>query len=173
MGFFIKEFGDLLRRKSEHLLTIIKDDTQHYIKLTGDLVLKHVVRQHTRVDRKQLNIAILRFLIFRKEDCYYIVPQLRKGFDPKRKVDIKALSHSDNEDANWISNGVPKLLNLTHMVDCIDSLAKELAESRFIEHKDYTFSGQELQFSIRRYLLREGIYLPDVIDISNQNQIIE
>ena len=44
MGFFIKEFGDLLRRKSEHLLTIIKDDTQHYIKLTGDLVLKHVVR---------------------------------------------------------------------------------------------------------------------------------
>ena len=55
------------------------------------------------------------------------------------------------------------------MVDCIDSLAKELAESRFIEHKDYTFSGQELQFSIRRYLLREGIYLPDVIDISNQN----
>ena len=169
MGFFIKEFGDLLRRKSEHLLTIMKDGTQRFVKLTGDLVVKHVVREYIHVNRKQLNIAILRFLIFRKDDCYYLVFQVRKGFDPKRAIDIRLLSHSDNEDANWISQGIPKLLTLNDMIECVDSLAEDLAKRRIIEQKEYIFSGQELQFSIRRYLLREGIPVPDIFDISNQN----
>ncbi|USI27904.1 hypothetical protein [Alteromonas macleodii] len=169
MGFLIKEFGDLLRRKSEHLLTVIADDTLRYIKLTGDLVLKHVVREKIRVERKMLNVAIIRFLIFRRDDCYYILYQQRKGYNPNYSVDIKELSHSDNEDANWVSVGIPKLLSLDDMVKCVDSLAKDLTEGRLLKEKNCTFSAQEFQFSIRRYLLREGIYLSDVIDISNEN----
>lgn len=172
MRFFVKEFGEQLKRKSEHLLTIEQDDKQFFIKLTGDLIVKHVLRERIYVNRKQLNIAIHRFLIFRKGDNYYIVSQGRKGFDSNRRLDndsLNSLSHCDSEDANWISKGAPKLLSLEELLKCVDSLALDLAEGRFSSRNKYVYSGQELQFSIRRYLMREGIHLPDVIDISTQN----
>jgi hypothetical protein len=171
MRFFVKEFGEQLKRKSEHLLTIEKDDKQFFIKLTGDLIVKHVLRERIYVNRKQLNIAIHRFLIFRKGDNYYIVSQGRKGFDSTYRLDndfLNSLSHCDIEDANWISK-VPKLLTLDELLKCVDLLALDLAEGRFFSRNRYVYSGQELQFSIRRYLMREGIHLPDVIDISAQN----
>tara|TARA_R110002167_G_scaffold248021_1_gene454027 strand:+ start:36344 stop:36946 length:603 start_codon:yes stop_codon:yes gene_type:complete len=172
MRFFVKEFGEQLKRKSEHLLTIKQDDKHFFIKLTGDLIVKHALRERVCVNRKQLNIAIHRFLIFRKGDNYYIVSQSRKGFDSKYALDndsLDKLSHCDSEDANWVSKGAPKLLSLEELIQHVDSLALDLAEGRFSSRNKYVYSGQELQFSIRRYLMREGIHLPDVIDISTQN----
>ena len=172
MRFFIKEFGDQLRRKSEHLLTVEQEGKQYFIKLTGDLIVKHVIREHIQTSKKQLKIAIHRFLIFRKIDDYYLVSQTRKGFDSNRSINaeaLKALSHCDNEDANWISKGTPKLLTVDELIQCVDLFASDLKESRFIPHRELGFSGQELQFSLRRYLMKEGIHLPDVIDISNQS----
>lgn len=172
MRFFVKEFGEQLRRKSEHLLFIEKDDQQYFIKLTGDLVVKHVVREYIRASKKQLNIALHRFLIYRKEDSYYLVSQTRKGFDAKRPINsdtLMSLSHCDNEDANWISEETPKFLTMEELLHCVDIVAKNLAEGVIIPRKECIFSGQELQFNIRRYLMREGIRLPDVIDISSQN----
>ncbi|WP_412972080.1 hypothetical protein [Glaciecola sp. MF2-115] len=172
MGFFVKVFGEQLRRKSEHLLFIEKDEQQYFIKLTGDLVVKHVVREYIRVSKKQLNIALHRFLIYRKDDSYYLVSQTRKGFDAEQFIDsdiLTSLSHCDNEDANWISEGTSELLTIEELLHCVDKVAKNLAEGRIIFSKECIFSGQELQFNIRRHLMREGIQLPDVIDISNQN----
>lgn len=172
MRFFIKEFGEQLRRKSEHILTVTQEDKHYFIKLTGELIVKHVIRERVYFNKKNLNIAIHRFLIFRHNDNYYIVSQARKGFNPKYSIDgnaINKLSHCDNEDANWVSFGSPELLSLEEMLQGVDSLAMELSEGRFIHNKEYIFSGQELQFIVRRYLMREGIQLPDVIDISSQN----
>lgn len=172
MQSLMKEFGEQLRRKSEHLLTVEQKCKQYFIKLTGELIVKHVVRERVYANKKHLNIALHRFLIFRQNDSYYIVSQSRKGVDSSYSINadiIKGLSHCDNEDANWISKGTPNLLSLEELLQCIDSFAAALAESRLIPNKEYTFSGQELQFSIRRYLMREGIQLADVIDISSQS----
>ncbi len=123
-------------------------------------------------DRKLLKIAIHRFLIFRKEDGYYLVSQMRKGFDSTRAFNKdlhNQMSHSDNEDANWITLTIPKQISLDKLLQSVDSISIELKDGRFIPRQNFTYSGQELQFSLRRYLMKEGIHLPDVIDISSQS----
>jgi DNA-binding XRE family transcriptional regulator len=176
MRFFIKEFGDQLRRKSEHLLCVEKEGKHHFIKITGELVLKHTARVPVRIERKQVHVAIHRFLIFQKSTHFYVVSQARKGFEPEFSIGHRQLgnmAHCDNEDANWISNGIPKLLHQDEIMDIIDSIAIELAEGRFIPNHNFKYLGQELRYCLRRYLMKEGYTLSDVIDISNKEEIIE
>lgn len=174
MRFFIKEFGDQLRRKSEHLLFAEEDGKAYFFKLTGDLIVKHVIRKNIGFNRRLLKVALSRFLIFRKDDSYYWVPQTRKGYDPKggREIDISLLnemSHCDHEEANWVTYSVPKLLSLEELIKVTDAIAIDLKEGRYIPYERFEYSGQELQFSLRRSLMKEGIHLPDVIDISSQS----
>jgi hypothetical protein len=172
MRYFVKEFGEQLRRKSEHLLSIVQNDEKHFIKITGDLILKHVIRKHVESQKKVLKIALARLLIFRQSDKYYLVSQVRKGFDSQRSFNKdmhNQMAHCDSEDANWESKGIPKLLSLEELLKCTDDIAAELKDGRFIPRETFIYSGQELQFSLRRYFLKEGIHVPDVIDISNQN----
>ncbi|CCQ10998.1 hypothetical protein PALB_18720 [Pseudoalteromonas luteoviolacea B = ATCC 29581] len=58
-------------------------------------------------------------------------------------------------------------------MDIIDSIAIELAEGRFIPNHNFKYLGQELRYCLRRYLMKEGYTLSDVIDISNKEEIIE
>ncbi|MDE3274035.1 hypothetical protein, partial [Pseudoalteromonas sp. G4] len=165
-----------LRRKSEHLLSVEKEGKHHFIKLTGELVLKHTARVPVHIERKKVYVAIHRFLIFQKNTHFYVVSQARKGFEPSYDLDSEMLlgmAHCDNEDANWISKGIPKLLHQDEIIDIIDSIAIELAEGRLIPNHNFKFLGQELRFCLRRYLMKEGYSLPDVIDISNKEEIIE
>lgn len=175
MRFFIKEFGDQLRRKSEHLLCVEKEGKHQFIKLTGELVLKHTARVPVSIGRKQVHVAIHRFLIFQKNTHFYVVSQTRKGFEPGRPIDQRQLgnmAHCDNEDANWLLTRIPKLLNQDNIIDVVDSIAIELAEERLIPNHNFEFLGQELRYCFRRYLMNEGYALSDVIDISNKEEII-
>jgi len=175
MRFFIKEFGDQLRRKSEHLLCVEKEGKHQFIKLTGELVLKHTARAPVSMGRKQAHVAIHRFLIFQKNTHFYVVSQTRKGFEPGYTIDQQrryTIDHCDNEDANWLSSGISKLLNQDEIIDITDSIAIELAEGRLIPNHNFEFLGQELRYCLRRYLMKEGYALSDVIDISNKEEII-
>ncbi|TMP72729.1 hypothetical protein CWB76_01910 [Pseudoalteromonas sp. S1609] len=167
MRFFIKEFGDQLRRKSEHLLFAEGDGKAYFFKLTGDLIVKHVIRKNIGFNRRLLKVALSRLLIFRKDDSYYCVPQTRKGYDLKGRepIDMSEISHCDYEEANWVTFGVPKLLSLEELIEITDAIAKDLKEGKYIPHERFEYSGQELQFSLRRSLMKDGIHLPDVIDI--------
>ena len=71
MRFFVKEFGDHLRRKSEHQLVAEEEGKAYFFKLTGDLIVKHVIRKNIWFNRRLLKVALSRFLIFRKDDSYY------------------------------------------------------------------------------------------------------
>ncbi len=171
MRFFINEFGEQLRRKSEHLLTVEQDNGLAFIKLTGDLIVKHVIRGPIFTNKKA-NIAICRFLIFRQHNQFYFVYQNRKGFDTEGYINndiLKVISHCDNEDANWVSKDKPSLLSLEQLLQSVDKAASMLKDGSLIKQYSSDFSGQELQFCIRRYLMREGFSLPDIIDISNQS----
>jgi len=175
MRFFIKEFGDQLRRKSEHLLCVEKEGKHQFIKLTGELVLKHTARVPVSIERKQVHVAIHRFLIFQKSTHFYVVSQTRKGFEPGYTIGqhLGKMAHCDNEDANWLSSGISKLLNQDEIIDITDSIAIELAEGRLIPNHNFEFLGQELRYCLRRYLMKEGYALSDVIDISGKEEIIE
>lgn len=175
MRFFIKEFGDQLRRKSEHLLCVEKEGKHQFIKLTGELVLKHTARVPVSMERKQVNVAIHRFLIFQKSTHFYVVSQTRKGFEPGYTIgqQLGKMAHCDNEDANWLSSGISKLLNQDEIIDITDSIAIELAEGRLIPNHNFKYLGQELRYCLRRYLMKEGYALSDVIDISGKEEIIE
>lgn len=176
MRFFIKEFGDQLRRKSEHLLSVEIDGKHHFIKITGELILKHTARAPVNTERKQVHVATHRVLIFQKNTHFYVVLQTRKGLGSRCYIDeelLNKIAHCDNEDANWISDRIPKLYSQDQTINLIDSLAIMLAERRFVANCDFEFLGQELRYCLRRYLMKEGYTLPDVIDISSKEEIIE
>ena len=92
-----------------------------------------------------MKVALSRFLIFRKDDSYYCVPQTRKGYDPKgrRSIDMSEMSHCDHEEANWVTYGVPKLLSLEELIQITDAIAIDLKEGRYIPHERFEYSGQE------------------------------
>lgn len=172
MRFFIKEFGAQLKRKSEHLLMALEEGKISFIKLTGDLIIKHTLRHHCIYNKKELKISFYRFLIFSQNEKFYIVTQVRKGFTGLLRFDIDSLrnlSHCDNEDANWVLTETPSLLSLEELIKRIDLIAKKLADGSYINDFQNSFTGQELQFVVRRHLMREGINLPNVIDISSQS----
>ncbi|WP_220745731.1 hypothetical protein, partial [Shewanella colwelliana] len=109
MRFFINEFGDLLKRKMEHLFCYKDDGVIKYFKLLGDIVLRYAYKEEVRVERKSIRVGLLRFIIIKHEHNYTLLKQYRKGLDlnnPNHSItssNIHMLGHSSSEGANWIT----------------------------------------------------------------------
>lgn len=175
LNYFRKEFGELLRRKSEHLLTSTKDGDQVFYKLTGELVLKHVIRARFTLDKRQSSAALHRFLIIQSNNEFHLVSQARKGFAPSASLTTDSLhqmSHCDNEDSNWITLQIFNTLPPEELIHMIDAFACKMNNGELIEQQEFKYSAQELQFKVRKYLLSQGYQHEDIIDLSSEKEII-
>ena len=121
------------------------------------------------VNKKTLKISVYRFLILENAGRYYVVTQRRKGYQNSRQAlderTLGALSHSDNEDANWLTTSCTDALSVDNLLNYLDKLASDLKDGSLIQNDNLSFPGEELQFIVRKYLLSEGIDIPGVIDI--------
>jgi len=169
MNFLINEFGDLLRRKTEHLFSQDEDGIQKFYKLNGEVIFKHVVRKYMPLNKGLSKIALLRYLALQKGNKFHLVFQSRKGLDQSAKLDhyqIAAMSHCDNEDANWDTDKVISNKSADIFIDEVDKVATSLmTEQKCIEEK-FIYSAKELQFIARKSLLKQGFQLAGIVDLS-------
>ena len=81
MAYLINEFGELLRRKIEHLFYREIDNKLEFYKLSGEVIFKHSVRQTSVINRRPVKIALLRVLILKLLNKFHVIYQLRDGIN--------------------------------------------------------------------------------------------
>lgn len=138
MRYFINNYGHLLKRQMEHLYYQFMPDGEdlaiHYVKISGNVIFKHQIRiDPSREYKKQL--SVFRVIVIEGNGGYKLLLQYRAGLIQWQQVqdgekiayqplirDFKALSHADNEEANWY---------IWRVIDCdnVDKLIEEFEAS--------------------------------------------
>ncbi|SUI57725.1 Uncharacterised protein [Shewanella baltica] len=172
MRFFINEFGDLLKRKVEHLFYGPCDDSGtdlKYYKLNGEILLKYSARKQIFVNRRITNVALLRLVILKQNSQYHLVFQARNGL-PEHGVhdgnDISSLAHSENEEANWKVLKIYSELDAAELVGIVDQFAEFLLSRENPAKVSFKHSSTTLKYIIRQTLLKHGFKSEDIVDLN-------
>jgi len=168
MGFFIKEFGGLLKRKIEHLFYKEISGELEFYKLQGEVLFKYSVRTHKIINKRPVKVALMKVIVLQQHNKYHLVSQLRGGLNanyPFKNSDHDNLSHSDNEDANWNIHQVNLNLSPDVLIQEIDIYALSLKNSDNPLGAPFTQSAKELRFIARQALLKQGFQSTDIIDL--------
>jgi DNA-binding XRE family transcriptional regulator len=178
MQFFINEFGDLLKRKIEHLFCFKDDGVIKHFKLSGDIILRHVYKEKVRIDRKDLNVGILRFVIIKHSEKFTLLSQYRMGLEERDRghrlsgSDIGKLVQSSSEGANWVCYKADKFLNAKEIVEATDSYAKSFLDgSNYMSIKEHS-NHSEIMFLVREQMMKNGFIAEDIFDLDAQDEII-
>ncbi|MGI2111264.1 hypothetical protein ACRN9C_18005 [Shewanella frigidimarina] len=178
MQFLINEFGDLLKRKMEHLFYCKEDGVINYFKLSGDIILRHVYKQQLVLNRKQINIGLLRIVIIKHSEKFTLLSQYRMGLEERNRgqnlssSDIGKLVQSSSEGANWICYKADKFLNAQEIVKATDSYAKSFLDgSNYMRIKEYS-NHSEIMFLVREQMMNNGFIAEDIFDLDAQDEII-
>jgi predicted transcriptional regulator len=178
MQFLINEFGDLLKRKMEHLFYGQEDGVIKYFKISGDIILRHVYKEKVRVDRKDLHVGLLRLVIIKHEHTYTLLKQYRMGLEDKDRrcrlssSDIGKLVQSSSEGANWICYKAAKFINAQEIITATDSYAKSFLDgSNFMCKIDHS-NHSEIMFLVREQMMKNGFVAEDIFDLNAQDEII-
>lgn len=169
MAYFIKEFGELLRRKVEHLFYGEIDNKLEFYKLNGEVIFKHSIRLSKVINRRPLKIAILRIIILKQLNTFHVIYQFRNGLDISsglRDFSIGDLSHCDNEDANWMTYKVRNKLSFEDLIQELDKHALSLMNTDNLLMHSFPAGATEIRFTARQALLKQGFKSNDIIDLS-------
>jgi transcriptional regulator with XRE-family HTH domain len=170
MRFFINEFGDLLKRKMEHLFygpCQNGGEGLKYYKLDGEIILKYSARKQVLIHRRKANVALLRLVILKQDNQYHLVYQARIGLSEHGFHDagvLESLAHSENEEANWKSLKYFSQLDGSELIELVDKVAEHLACRENVAKTVFNHDAMTLKFIIRQALLKQGIMSNDIID---------
>jgi transcriptional regulator with XRE-family HTH domain len=171
MGHFIKEYGDILKRKIEHLLFQEEDNKFEFFKINGEVLFKHCIKTHQVINRRPIKIALMRILVLKQHNHFYLVYQSRSGIDKTNGLNglkIQHLSHSDNEDANWNTYKVLKNLSPDSLVIEVDKYAFQFLDHNNPLKVSFPESVKDLGFIVRQALLKQGFQSNDIIDLCSK-----
>ncbi|WP_351010378.1 hypothetical protein [Shewanella sp. S1-58-MNA-CIBAN-0166] len=178
MRFFINEFGDLLKRKMEHLFCYKDDGVIKHFKLSGDIILRHAYKEKVRIDRKDLYVGILRIVMIKHSEKFTLLSQYRMGLEERDRgqslsgSDIGKLVQSSSEGANWICYKADKFLNAKEMVEATDAYAKSFLDgSNYMRIKEHS-NHSEIMFLVREKMMKNGFIAEDIFDLDAQDEII-
>ncbi|NRA83959.1 MAG: hypothetical protein HRU22_09405 [Gammaproteobacteria bacterium] len=169
MGHLIKEYGDLLKRKIEHLLFQETNNKLEFYKLTGEVLFKYCIRIHANINKRPAKVALMRLIVLQQHNKYHLITQLRNGLDinkiPLLDRYLQTLSHSDNEDANWNTIFINQDLHPDDIIQEIDKLSIALTERDNPLKYAFPECVTELRFIARQTLLKQGFQSKDIIDL--------
>ena len=171
MTYLIKEYGDLLKRKSEHLFYSGNNNDMKFYKLKGELILKYSVRTIETINRRPVKVALMRVIVIKQHNTFHLVLQMRYGIQPPfcfSPSSFNQLSHSDNEEANWATDSISMNLSPTNLVLEVDEYALSLLSSSNLLKEDFPLSARELRFILRQALLKQGYESDDIIDLASE-----
>lgn len=135
-----------------------------FFKLNGEIVFKHTSSHHYQASaHKIIKTAATRIILLRTDNKFHIIIQRRI---PKKQGEF---IHSPNEDSMWDSS-ITKDLNIHTALKSIDDYATSLR----IEYKgQLSDNAITIPFIARQALLKQGIAVPDVIDLTSDSEIIK
>ncbi|QDP02194.1 hypothetical protein [Thalassotalea sp. PS06] len=171
MAYFRKEFGELLRRQSENLISMDNEGGIRFVKLNGDVFLKHTVRLPVSVERRSSHISLARLVALQNNDVFHLLIQYRKGFNPQEQrhsIRLDDLAHCDLEDANWLTFRLMRNLTGYQLIENIDLFANDMRAHKLHPSETFEFSAQEIQYSVRKKLLHEGMQAEDIFDFTRE-----
>ncbi len=171
MSHFRKEYGDILRRKIEHLLYQEEDNKFEFFKINGEILFKHCIKTHQVINRRPIKISLMRILVLKQHNQFHLIQQSRNGIDKNRGVNglkIDQLSHSDNEDANWNTYKILKNLSHDSLITEVDQYALQfMSMDNFLQTR-FSESVNDLGFIVRQALLKHGFQSNDIIDLCDE-----
>jgi len=168
MGHFIKEYGDILKRKIEHLLYKEDDSKFEFFKINGEVLFKHCIKTHQVINRRPIKIALMRIVVLKQHNQFHLIHQLRNGIDKNQGVNglkIDHLSHSDNEEANWNTYKISKNLSHDSLITEVDQYALQFIGNNNPLKNSFPQSVNDLGFIVRQALLKQGFPSNDIIDL--------
>ncbi|WP_428431507.1 hypothetical protein [Photobacterium chitinilyticum] len=180
MQYFINEYGHLLKRKMEHLFYTIEEKDGapdlNFLKLNGDVILKHQVCHTHTLSNRILKTALLRLVVLKENEHFHLITQSRAGLDHSLgfilRRDLPNFIHSSNEEANWFAYDIAKRINAEHLLELIDKYAYQLSSGENPAKKAFQNDAISLKFIIRQSLLKQGFKSQDIIDVCSENEII-
>ncbi|WP_119968204.1 hypothetical protein [Shewanella japonica] len=179
MRFFINEFEGLLKRKIEHLFSFKEEEVIKFFKLSGDIILRYVVKEKVHVDRKSINVGLLRLIIIKHEHTYTLLKQYRKGLDLKNphynitSSNIRMLGNSSSEGANWIAYDIVQHVSAFDIIKASDKHAKSFLDGSNLLNKHDQSCSSEIMYIVREQMMKNGFIAEDIFDLKSEVEIIE
>ena len=179
MRFLINEFEGLLKRKIEHLFCFKDEGSIKYFKLSGDIILRHVYKEKVCLDRKKLNVGILRLLIIKHESTFTLLEQYRMGIEDRDRgcrlssSEIGKLVNSSSEGANWICYKAAKFLTAKEIIKITDKYAKSFLDgNNYMRIRDNS-NHTEIMYLVREQMMKDGFIAEDIFDLKPEVEIID
>lgn len=178
MQFFINEFGDVLKRKMEHLFYCKEGGVINYFKLSGDIILRHVYKQQLVLNRKQINVGILRIVIIKHGEKFTLLEQYRMGLEERDRgrnfsaSELRKLVQSSSEGANWVCYKAAKFLNAQEIIKATDSYAESFLDASNFMGINEQSNHSEIMFLVRDQMMKNGYVAEGIFDLNVPNEII-